>query len=224
MFIRQTFGARSAIYSAIIAATLAVPCISTADELNPSPPPTEIKSPQNPGNNKNITIQNGDKPETDFHGLKFGIGLSLAYPFDYKKGGINEAEVDGAGIVRVTKESKRTPRILLESHYFFPTEAGAKWYCPQSGKMCGQGPFVAIEAGGDGKNTISAYALGWMLGFQRDKSSSNSWNIGIGYLVRTGVRVLGDGIEANAPLPTGDKIRYKEISQSGWMWMTSFSF
>lgn len=174
-----------------------------------------------------MTSQADEAPtdETSFHGLKFGVGLSLAYPFDRDRGGITEAEVDGAGLVRVAKESKRTPRILLESHYFFPYSGGdGKWFCPQNQKKCGHGPFVAIEAGSNGTSTISAYGLGWMLGFEREQNSSGSWNIGLGYLVRTGVRVLGDGITANSPLPTGDNLRYKEISQAGWMWMTSFSF
>jgi len=160
-------------------------------------------------------------------GIKFGVGLALTFPFDRERGGINEAEVDGTGTVRVSKESTRTPLITLESHYFFPARRGASshWFC-QSDTWCSHGPFVAIQAGGESNNAISAYALGWMLGFKRndDVNDSSSWNIGLGYVVRTGVRVLGDGLRKNQPLPTGDTIRYKEISQPGWMWLTSFSF
>ena len=168
----------------------------------------------------------GVHAQKDFEGLNFGVGLALVFPFDRNRGGVSEAEVDGNGIVRSTKESKRTPRLMLESHYFFRAKPdSAAWYCPQ-GNTCSHGPFVAIEAGSEGSRTIGAYGLGWMLGYKRNdiKADSAGWNLGLGYVVRTGVRVLGDGIEANRPLPTGDSLRYKEISQPGWMWLSSFSF
>jgi hypothetical protein len=174
-----------------------------------------------------------------FEGLNFGVGLALVFPFDRKDGASVEAEADGNNVLRITKESKRTPAILLESHYLFKRQTSAlvrnaqtgtdeksgPWYCPL-GNTCSHGPFVAIQASSEGGNTISAYGLGWMLAYKRnsDAADSSSWNIGLGYVVRTGVQVLGDGLQANQPLPTGDKVRYKSISQPGWMWMTSFSF
>jgi hypothetical protein len=65
-----------------------------------------------------------------------------------------------------------------------------------------------------------------MLAYKRntDAADSSSWNIGLGYIVRTGVQQLGDGLAENQALPAGDKLRYKSKSQPGWMWMTSFSF
>jgi hypothetical protein len=174
-----------------------------------------------------------------FEGLNFGVGLALIFPFDRKGGASVEAEVDGNNIVRVTKESKRTPAILLESHYLFKQrssmlvrnaatgadEKSGLWFCPV-GNTCSHGPFVAIQASSESGSTISAYGLGWMLAYKRntDAADSSSWNIGLGYIVRTGVQQLGDGLAENQALPAGDKLRYKSKSQPGWMWMTSFSF
>lgn len=161
-----------------------------------------------------------------FEGIKFGVGLALVFPFDRKRGASVEAEIDGNGILRLSKESKRTPAVLLESHYLFkPKGAGDAWYCPK-GNICTHGPFVAIQASSEAGSTISAYALGWMLAYKRsnDPDDTSSWNLGLGYVVRTGVQTLGDGLQANAPVPAGDKVRYKITSQPGWMWMSSFSF
>lgn len=174
-----------------------------------------------------------------FDGLNFGVGLALIFPFDRNGGASVEAEVDGNGIVRITKESKRTPAILLESHYLFKKQASTLiqnqktgeseksglWFCPVD-NTCSHGPFVAIQASSEAGSTISAYGLGWMLAYKRTSAAadSSSWNIGLGYVVRTGVQQLGDGLSANQALPTGDKLRYKSISQPGWMWMSSFSF
>ena len=182
----------------------------------------------------------GDPPAgaKSFEGLNFGVGLALIFPFDRKGGASVDAEVDGNGIVRITKESKRTPAILLESHYLFKKQASKMvknktgedekeglWFCPV-GNTCSHGPFVAIQASSESGSTISAYGLGWMLAYKRsgDAADTSSWNIGMGYVVRTGVQQLGDGLSANQALPTGDKLRYKTISQPGWMWMSSFSF
>lgn len=163
---------------------------------------------------------------TSFAGLNFGVALALTYPFNRKQGRVKDAEVDANGYVRVTKETSREPKILLEAHYLFvsPNHAG-KWYCP-SYSICGHGPFVAIEPGSQGGNAISAYGLGWMLAFKKfkDQSDRSSWNIGLGYIVNTGVRVLGDGLKANEKLPAGDLLRFKEVNQPGWMWLTSFTF
>jgi hypothetical protein len=65
-----------------------------------------------------------------------------------------------------------------------------------------------------------------MLGFKFKESAADtsSWNIGLGYVARTGVKVLGDGLEVNKPLPANDKLRYKEVSQPGWMLLSSFSW
>lgn len=164
---------------------------------------------------------------SSFSGLRFGIGLALIVPFDFSdEASVREAIVDGNGIVRSVIEDKRSPKLVLESHYFFNSDKIMGWdFCPGD-TPCAHGPYVAIEAGANGQSTISAYSLGWMIGFKRsaEESDLNSWNIGLGYVVRTPVRVLGDGIELNRPLPENDELRYRDVSRPGFMLLTSFSF
>jgi hypothetical protein len=100
------------------------------------------------------------------------------------------------------------------------------------------GPFVAIEVGDGSTSTpaangpITAYALGWMIGFHHPTAASatgssnntQSWNFGIGLRIDPKSQVLGDGLVANQPLPAGDSIRYKTEPRAGVMLLSSFSF
>ena len=68
---------------------------------------------------------------------------------------------------------------------------------------------------------------GMRVGFKRkpEADDSSSWNLGIAAVVDPSVKVLGDGIDENRPLPGGEtQIRFKETSQWGVLIMTSFSF
>lgn len=76
---------------------------------------------------------------------------------------------------------------------------------------------------------IQAIALGVMVGFKRNDKpdDTSSWNIGIGAVVDPSVKVLGDGLEVNAPLPAGEnekEVRLQDKSQWGVVVLTSFSF
>ena len=159
-------------------------------------------------------------------GLDFGVGLALTLPvFDWDNPEILSAEVDGNNIVRITKEAKRTPKIVLESHYFFsPPGYMRKLGCEVT--TCGHGPYVAIEADSS-SNPIKSYSIGYMIGFKRGSSDSNvnsSWNIGFGYVATPEVQFLGDGIVANEAVPANDKLRFKTESRAGLMILTSFTF
>jgi len=157
----------------------------------------------------------------EFAGINFGVGLALT--FKHGENRVESASVQN-GIVRVDKESNRTPKVMFETHYFFQPrhpnkEALTNW---------GIGPFVAIQPGDSGGKVIDTYGLGVLIGFRKNGQNGNtrsSWNIGVGYLVTTGVKILGDGIEEGQPLPAGEKdVRYKETNQPGWMIMASFSW
>ena len=72
---------------------------------------------------------------------------------------------------------------------------------------------------------IEAIGVGIMLGFKRGKDSAQSFNIGLGAIVDPSVKVLGDGIRKDEPLPTGEtQIRYKHTDQWGFLIITSYSF
>jgi len=129
------------------------------------------------------------------------------------------------GFVRVDKERNDIARVMLEAHYFF-TQTREFWFNSDVKKNeWGLGPFVAIQPGE--KDMIQAIALGVMVGFKRNDKpdDTSSWNIGIGAVVDPSVKVLGDGLEVNAPLPSGEKeARLQEKSQWGVVVLTSFSF
>ena len=143
---------------------------------------------------------------------------------------------------------------VLEAHYFLrdklinfanlkaPGECAAQAANTSNGYLncteVAHGPFVAIEVGGGtaaptGATTgpITAFAMGWMIGlhhprFDKGKEipDTSSWNLGIGFRVDPGAKVLGDGLVVNQPLPAGDIIRYKTEPRYGLMLMSSFSF
>ena len=152
----------------------------------------------------------GDADGRKFAGLKFGIGISLTV-----NGG--EPSVESAsvvnGIVRVDKERTSKARILLESHYFFRKEA----------KSWGYGPFIGVLPGSS--QTIDALGGGLMVGFRRNENTSDSFNLGVGYMWDSSVRSLGDGIERNKPLPAGETaIRYRDTDGNGVVLIFSYSF
>lgn len=158
-----------------------------------------------------------------FAGLNFGVGLSLTHDL----GDNDRVETASLvnGIVRVDDEENDVARIMLESHYFFTPQKSFILNDNLKANDWGWGPFVALQPGTD--EIIEAIALGVMWGFKRheETSGTSSWNIGLGAIVDPNVTVLGDGIEANKPLPEGEtEIRLKEKSQWGVLILTSFSF
>ncbi|MCI5167097.1 MAG: hypothetical protein D3903_13635 [Candidatus Electrothrix sp. GM3_4] len=165
----------------------------------------------------------GDKREKAVNvellgGFNFGIALGLTMDVGSNES-VESAEVVN-GIVRVTKEENDVPRIMLETHYFF-TPDYELWDHDQG--EWGVGPFVGIQ---NGSNEIIEYiGAGVMIGFRRTNQSTDSFNIGLGVVLDPSVKILGDGIEENQLLPTGETaVRYKETSQLGLLAMISYGF
>src|SRR6516162_7931612 len=175
---------------------------------------------------------------TPWGGLNWGIGISLSADIGRQSHVVTATNV--GGIVRVQETQDVIVGFVLEAHYFFvePYNWPRNRYWST---RWGTGPFVAIEAGGTssgaGQGPISAYALGWMIGwkepsgFQPDGQpiykGNASWNIGLGLRVDPRAKVLGDSIVANQPVPvteTGTEIRLKTSPRYGIMVLSSFSF
>ncbi|NNE62569.1 MAG: hypothetical protein HKN34_00675 [Gammaproteobacteria bacterium] len=159
----------------------------------------------------------------DFAGINFGVGISLTHDVG-SNDRVESASLDEAGVVRVSKDQNDIARVMLETHYFFEPDSGGKSFLGMTpaGKW-GHGPFVALQPGTD--EIIEAIGLGWMVGFRRSDSGSDSWNLGLGYVVDPSVQILGEGVEENQVLPSGEtQIRYKETSQGGVFIMASFTF
>ena len=123
----------------------------------------------------------------------------------------------------MTEEHNDVPRIMLETHYFFLPNRLFLGIDSVKPKEWGVGPFVGIQNGSN--EVIEAIGAGVMLGFRRSVTAKGSFNIGVGGVVDPSVKVLGDGINKNQPLPAGEtQIRYKETSQWGVLIITSYTF
>ena len=161
----------------------------------------------------------------DFLGINFGIAFGMTTNLG-SRDRVDEAEVTN-GVVRVTKAANHRPRVLLETHYFWELEddnavvslGGTE--VPVRAADIGLGPFVAIQGSED--ELLEAFAIGLMIGFKRTERSS--FNIGLGVALDPNVKVLGDGLRPNKPLPDGETaIRFKEEARWGLVTLVSFSF
>ena len=174
--------------------------------------------------NKQLQEKNAETAASNsrFAGLDFGIGLSFTRDIGIRDRVATASLVDG--LVRIDDENNDRARVMLESHYFFTPGVGTAVAYGEKVKLArwGIGPFVALQPGTD--EVIEAIGMGVMVGFRRG-DSDQSFNLGVGYVVDPNTRVLGDGIVKDKPLPGGEtEIRFKDVAQSGWLILTSFSF
>lgn len=197
------------------------------------------------------TTPSGPTP-VSWSGLNWGLGIAA----DFDIGGTRVASASIVnGIVRLNDTSSNVGvSFVLEAHYFLrdkplmspyagPGECSGKAYAKDPGFIncteMASGPFVAIEVGGGSTATpanagpVTAYALGWMVGFHHPKfddkgnpvADNTSWNLGIGLRVDPKAQILGDGFAPNVAPPAGETaIRYKTQPRAGLMLMSSFSF
>jgi len=165
-------------------------------------------------------LENIQKSAEKFKGLGFGVALSYTHDLGKRNRVVDASIVNG--VVRVNEENNDIVRFMLETHYFFPFTSD-HWY-GDKGKG-GWGPFVAFEPASDGGGPIRSIGAGIMFGWRRDKARSDSFNFGIGAIMDSSVKVLGDGVRENEPLPSGEtEIRYKKTSQGGLLLLLSFAF
>jgi len=165
----------------------------------------------------------GSSQGRNFAGINFGVGISLTRDTG-SHDRVETAFIDENNIVRVSKNQNDIARIMLESHYFFePRTSDFSFMGLTKGINWGHGPFISLQPGTD--EIIEAIGIGWMVGFRRGGDDNSSLNLGIGYIIDPSVQVLGDGINENMPLPQGEsQIRFKDTSQSGIMFIASFTF
>jgi hypothetical protein len=153
-------------------------------------------------------------------GFKFGIGAAITT--NRRSNAIKDAVVDSTGIVRVKRQDETSVGYLLEAHYFFVPDRS---FLNLTTGNWGIGPFVAIQGGEE--QFLSGLGFGLMIGFRQPNSIVNtnlSWNFGIGAIYDPSVKVLGNGLVADRPLPTGDSLRTTEVGSWGLMLVSSFNF
>ncbi|KQM43120.1 hypothetical protein ASE57_13580 [Sphingomonas sp. Leaf11] len=176
----------------------------------------------------------------NFGGLDFGIGVSMSYDL-----GNNDRVSDAVitnNIVRVTRTENIRARIVLESHYFAtPTFSSTRRVreeafcasfrgnpvqydnCMSAQKNFGIGPFVALQPGGE--KVIDAIGLGVMVGLRRGADRASSFNLGVGIFYDVDTRILGNGFVEDKPPPAGEtEVRFRRQSQSGLLFISSYSF
>lgn len=62
---------------------------------------------------------------------------------------------------------------------------------------------------------MDSVSLGWIVAFKPNQGDKSTHNLGLGLAVEPYSRVLGDGIERNKALPSGETaIRYKETNRT----------
>jgi len=183
-----------------------------------------------------------------------GLGFGLAYGMSFPLKGIIEGYEIVNDILRVTNERSAVQNVLLESHYFIPLrrpgETPYKETLKRSDKEMkaqsfstvavnkyiraeedyeealalrgvGIGPFVCIIPGTD--NFLKALGFGIMVGLRRGKTS-NSFNIGIGYINYSDMPTLLEKINENSPLPENYSNPIKIGNIGGLLVLFSFSF
>jgi hypothetical protein len=183
-----------------------------------------------------------------------GLGFGLAYGISKPFGSIIEDYEIVNGILRITNERTALQSVLLESHYFFPLqrphEKGYKEtlrrlntdmqkadFAPDKTKKyfealetyeeikgqrhIGIGPFVCLIPGVD--KFLKAFGFGAMIGFRRGKTS-NSFNIGIGYINYSDMPALVDKKMEDHEFPKDYNNPIKTKNIGGITILFSFSF
>lgn len=192
-------------------------------------------------NTKTTTKKSDPKKEGDLAGLGFGVAL----------GGVFRSQTDiistavQNNTLRVSDGDKSSLGFWLETHYFFGIDPWLEANKYNTGRKVkvkdpvtkkeseqdvtakiyryGVGPFVAAQASDDNK-VIKSLGIGLMFGARRERDSTNSFNIGIGYAA-TKINVLTDGLVINQPLPNGitEATTKSKIVGAPFL-ITSFSF
>lgn len=169
-----------------------------------------------------------DRAEASFlSGVNFGAGI-MGSVFSGGKKPVESARVVN-GVVRVEEEGDAQVGVVAEFHTLW------RWCASKSQTglvncnnddqhaQLGVGPSVGFKLGDN--NIINAVFLGPMIAFRPNPTATNSFNLAIGGIMAPKVKVLGDGVEKNQPLPAGEtEVRYKTINKYGYALMLAFTF
>lgn len=192
-------------------ASAPTPPSSVAPPLTKSSPPAQVevtKTTQVDGETVSKEVQTGGI--SDFT-QGWGVGLAA---LRNRRTVINDASLVN-GLVRANTVQSWQPELLLARHWYF-SSAPNYHSCSVSVKGACLGMFLAIGVGGgSGSSTtqvVDMAGVGLLFGFGPGTKNpqQQAHNIGIGVGRRFNVKMLGDGISANASLPAGEtQIRYK---------------
>lgn len=176
--------------------------------------------------------------QQEFAGIEFGAALVVLVALS-DESHIEDAQLagpEGEQIVRITKRTRSTARLALETHLFLinlerydcekpeqlnDNERDAKLKVPCDVQL-GFGPFLMVQP--DDQDLITAIGGGAMVGL-RKTGKSQSFNLGLGVALEPKVKSLGAGLDINGPLPAGETtIRFRETSRWSLLFLASFAF
>ncbi|MBN8886955.1 MAG: hypothetical protein J0I77_14635 [Rudaea sp.] len=177
----------------------------------------ELETAAPDGNNMDSTGSRM-KDVQSFLGSNFGVAIGVSKALGTHP--IDSASVVN-GIVRVDDSRTTRPLIAFEAHRYLYSGSTAN-----DTRTFANGPFVSVQTGSD-SSSLASFGIGWMFGwsdpvgagtksFTADGEQQHSlmgWNLGIGIMLESQSKRLGDGLQANQPLPSGEsQIRYKTAS------------
>lgn len=147
---------------------------------------------------------------------RLGVGGAVGWTHNLGRTRVESASVVN-GIVRIDAKQNDTVRPWVEVHSWWwesedSEKARAKW---------GLGPFIAVAPG---SNFVDAVGGGLMFGrkYKKDATSNLSFNLSVGGALELNAKVLGDGVNANQPLPAGEtSARTKTLSVASLLIMFS---
>ncbi len=183
-------------------------------------------------------------------GLGFGLGYGMSFP----RRRIIEGHEIVNDTFKVTHERSAVQSVMLESHFFIPLAQPSETSHRQTLKRLDQfrqnndfpqsatdnykraeeayeeirglrgvgiGPFVCLIPGTD--NFLKALGFGLMVGFRRG-TTSNSFNVGLGYVNYSDMPTLAEGVTDNGALPENYGNPIKTGNVGGLLILFSFSF
>lgn len=143
-----------------------------------------------------------------FRNLGFGLGVGWTHNLGPER---IESATAVNGVVRVDADQNDLIRFMPEVHLWID-----QWWDDQRWNW---GPFFSLAPGA---NFIDAVGFGLMLGYRPHPADRYTFNLGIGGTLDFNTRVLGDGLTANQPLPSGEnQVRTKQTTATGLLIMFS---
>lgn len=184
-----------------------------------------------------VATANGESAQTtgsrakdiqSFFGNNFGVAIGISRALGTHP--IDSASVVN-GIVRVEDSRSTRPLIAFEAHRYMYSGSTSN-----DTRAFAHGPFVSVQTASD-SSSLTSFGVGWMFGWSdpigsgkkstvdgEQQHSLMGWNLGIGIMLDSQSKRLGDGLHANQPLPSGEsQIRYKTTSGKSLFFIVSRS-
>lgn len=221
---------KSRLWTGVAVATVLLAYAESAVAQNP--PVASTPSATQPAIGDKPPPGNGTQEKLD----SLGFGIAFGSNFLASRRAV-DASLGENNVVRIDKDRSQQLRLLAEIHALpictyhwwkknaqgergegYNADDSCKY--PRSARF---GFFGALQLSGDGALSAMGGGVMWAFPRGRDATGAKSLNLGIGVLFEPNIKVLGDGLTANKPLPAGfTTLRTKETS--AWSGMVTLGF